>query len=178
MKNQAELANHIKLKMVSYVSSLFLILLSFFTYSQQLPECDSSVPFFTLNLASNPDSIYTTPEIVRQGQCCGGGSNDNYVSFYVTLHPDVAMVEIGIEPGYADPGGAGNYNIISGGDLLTPGICGPDIPGGQTACITGAGPHKITYYKPGKNKVKYYLNKYQNQYIHKMIQQESAAHCR
>jgi gliding motility-associated-like protein len=123
----------------------------------QLPECSSSVPFFILDLSSDPDSIYTTPEIVRTGQCCSGAGNDNYVSFYVTLHPDVAMVEIGIEPGYADPSGSGFYNIISGGTILSPGTCGPDIPGGQPACITGSGPHKITYHKPGSNKVKYYL---------------------
>ena len=123
----------------------------------QLPECQSTVPFFTLDLSSNPDSTYTTPEITRNGQCCGDDNNQNYVSFYVTLHPDVAMVEIGIAPGYADPGGSGFYNIISGGDLSTPGACGTDIAGGQTACITGEGPHKITYHKPGSNKVKYYL---------------------
>ena len=126
-------------------------------FAQQLPECDPIVPFFTLDLSSDPDSIYTTPEIVRQGQCCGGAGNQNYVSFYVTLHPDVAQVEIGIAPGYADPGGSGNYNIITGGDLITPGVCGPDIDGGQQACIAGSGPHKLTYHKPGSNKVKYFL---------------------
>ncbi|MDX2360737.1 MAG: HYR domain-containing protein [Crocinitomicaceae bacterium] len=126
-------------------------------FAQQLPECDANVPFFIIDLSSNPDSTYTTPEIIRQEQCCGDANNQNYVSFYVTLHPDVAMIEIGIAPGYADPGGSGNYNIISGGDLITPGTCGANIPGGQTACITGVGPHKITYHKPGGNKVKYYL---------------------
>lgn len=84
----------------------------------QLPECQSSVPFFILNLTADPDSVYTTPEITRNGQCCGDANNQNYVSFYVTLHPDVAMVEIGIVPGYADPGGSGFYRIISGGDLI------------------------------------------------------------
>ncbi len=143
----------------AYFLSFCCLLLGFTstTFAQQLPECDATVPFFVIDLSSDPDSTYTTPEIVRQGQCCGGASNQNYVSFYVTLHPDVAMIEIGIVPGYADPGGSGNYNIVSGGDLLTPGACGPDIPGGQTACITGSGPHKVTYHKPGKNKVKYYL---------------------
>jgi gliding motility-associated-like protein len=123
----------------------------------QLPECQSSVPFFNLNLSADPDSTYVTPEITRNGQCCGASSSQNFVSFYVTLHPDVAMVEIGIMPGYADPGGSGNYIIVSGGDLNTPGVCGTPIPGGTTTCITGVGPHKITYFKPGSNKVKYYL---------------------
>ena len=152
------------LKTTSKVRSLsrrilttFVLFLSLNGVAQQLPECGSNVPFFILDLTNSPDSVYTTPEIVRQDQCCGGAGNENYVSFYVTLHPDVAMVEIGIAPGYADPSGSGFYNIVSGGDLITPGTCGPDIPGGTTACITGAGPHKITYHKPGSNKVKYYL---------------------
>lgn len=123
----------------------------------QLPECQSVVPFFVINLSSDPDSTYTTPEIVRNGQCCGDNNNQNYVSFYVTLHPDVAMVEIGIAPGYADPGGSGFYRIITGGNLVTPGTCNPGIAGGTPTCITGVGPHKITYHKPGSNKVKYYL---------------------
>jgi large repetitive protein len=139
------------------IALLMFAFMSFFSRAQQLPECGVDVPIFILDLTANPDSTYTTPEIVRTDQCCGGSGNDNYVSFYVTLHPDVAMVEIGIAPGYADPFGSGFYNIISGGNLITPGACGPDIPGGSTTCITGVGPHKIVYHKPGKNKVKYYL---------------------
>ena len=126
--------------------------------AQHLPECDTIVPFFSPDLTSSPNSMYITPEIIRKGQCCGGASNENYVSFYVTLHPNVASVEIGILPGYADPGGSGFYNVIVGGDTTaTSGVCGPDVAGGDPTCITGSGPHKITYHKPGKNKVKYYL---------------------
>ena len=96
-------------------NSLFTLLLFFSCITQsktnifsqtKLPECQSNVPFFILDLSSSPDSTYTTPEIVRTGQCCGDNNNQNYVSFYVKLHPDVAMVEIGIAPGYADPGGS------------------------------------------------------------------------
>jgi hypothetical protein len=136
---------------------LFVIPSTYLAQITQLPECNSGVPFFNINLSSNPDSTYVTPVIDRQNQCCGGSGNENYVSFYVTLHPDVAMIEIGIAPGYADPGGSGFYNIISGGSASIPGICGTDIAGGTTTCITGVGPHKITYHKPGKNKVQYYL---------------------
>ncbi|MFY7990139.1 MAG: HYR domain-containing protein [Fluviicola sp.] len=119
----------------------------------QLPECTADVPFFNLDLSASPNMSYTTPEVVRTPSCCGDG--DNYLSFYVTLHPDVAMFEIVVAPGYADPGGSGNYNIISGGDLLIPGACGVQIPGGAPICISGSGPHKILYSKPGKNKIKY-----------------------
>ena len=118
-----------------------------------LPECTANVPFFNLDLSATPDMSYTTPEVVRQTGCCGDG--DNYISFYVILNPNVAQFEIVVAPGYADPGGSGNYNVISGGDLLNPGACGVQIPGGSPICITGPGPHKIIYSKPGKNKIKY-----------------------
>ena len=121
----------------------------------QLPECTANVPFFVMDLSASPTLTYTTPEFVRQPGCCGAVSpTDDHVSFYVTLHPDVAMFELIVAPGYADPGGAGTYNIISG-DLLSPGDCGVSIPGGAPVCITGAGPHKIIYRKPGGNKIKY-----------------------
>lgn len=119
----------------------------------QLPECTADVPFFLLDLSASPDLTYTTPEFIRKAGCCS--DNDNYVSFYVTLHPDVAMFELVVAPGYADPPGSGNYNIISGGDLNTPGACGTQIPGGAPICISGSGPHKIIYSKPGSNKIKY-----------------------
>ncbi|TNE77744.1 MAG: hypothetical protein EP333_00470, partial [Bacteroidetes bacterium] len=154
----------IRIRSLQYrVLLLLTLLISSFGNAQvlpdttQIPECGIDVPLFILDMSSDPDSTYTTPEVVRQDQCCGGAGNDNYVSFFVTLHPDVAMVEIGIAPGYADPQGSGFYNIVSGGDLLIPGTCGIDIPGGSTACITGAGPHKLAYHKPGSNKVKYYF---------------------
>jgi len=121
----------------------------------QLPECSANVPYFELDLSANPNLSFTTPEFNRQPGCCGNNANnDDYVSFYVTLHPDVAMFELIVAPGYADPPGAGIYNIVSG-DMITGGTCGVDIPGGAPVCITGSGPHKITYLKPGNNKIKY-----------------------
>ena len=135
----------------------FLFIYGFFAQNAfaqtHLPECTATVPFFNLDLSATPDMSYTTPEVVRQPGCCGDG--DNYISFYVILNPNVAQFEIVVAPGYADPGGSGNYNIISGGDLTTPGSCGVQIPGGSPICITGSGPHKIIYSKPGKNKIKY-----------------------
>jgi hypothetical protein len=125
-------------------------------YAQtKLPECDADVPFFTFDLSGSPDTTFLTPKVERQGHCCGSTNSDLYLSFYATLHPQVAMFEIVVAPGYADPGGSGDYNIISGGDLTIPGSCGTDIPGGQPVCISGSGPYKITYSKPGKNNIKY-----------------------
>jgi gliding motility-associated-like protein len=117
-----------------------------------LPECSSDVPLFEIDLSSNPDSTYTTPgNIVRQTTCCGTG--DRYVSFYVTMHPDVAAFEI-YEDG-APAFGSASYTIISGGDLTTPGVCGTKVGAGNSQCIVGPGPHKILYDKPGSNSVRY-----------------------
>ncbi len=138
--------------MMGLTTFILLSLVGTLRAQTQLPECTADVPFFVMDLSANPNLTYTTPEFVRQTGCCGDG--DRYVSFYVTLHPDVAMFELIVAPGYADPGGSGNYNIISG-DLLTPGSCGTQIPGGAPICITGSGPHKIVYSKPGNNKVRY-----------------------
>lgn len=151
-------------RFIPFLKNRILLLVGFVSFlitgwsQTQLPECNADVPFFILDLSNNPDSTYISPEIVRTGQCCGDAINQNYVSFYVTLNPNVAMIEIGIAPGYADPGGSGFYNVVSGGNILTPGICGPNIPGGTPTCLTGPGPHKITYHKPGGNKVKYYFH--------------------
>ena len=53
-----------------------LLLLTFLFYGTlvnaqtKLPECDTLVPIFILDLSNNPDSAFTTPEVVRQGNCC------------------------------------------------------------------------------------------------------------
>ena len=95
-----------------------LIVMNNFSHSQgQLPECTSTVPFFNIDLSASPDATFTTPQIIRKTGCCS--VNNEYVSFYVKLHPDVAQFELIVAPGYADPGGAGNYNIISGEILFT-----------------------------------------------------------
>lgn len=113
----------------------------------QMPECTVNVPGYQIDLSANPNLTFTTPEVIRQATCCSDG--DRYLAFYVTLHPDVAMIQIEVAPGYADPGGSGNYQIVTGGDLFTPGSCGPQQSAGQPLCITGPGPHKILYSKPG-----------------------------
>ena len=130
------------------------------TAQTKLPECNTGVPHFNIDLSTNPDSMYITPNVVRTEQCCGSpNSNDNYVSFYVKAHPDVAMIEVDIYSGANPPGDAAKYNVVTGGDAFTPGICGPDINAGSPTCVTldPSGYLKITYYKPGSNKNQYYF---------------------
>ena len=126
----------------------------------QLPECESTVPFRIVDLSNDPDGSHYTDSIKRLGQCsCDMGNNEDFVSFYLTLNPNVAMVEIGIVGG-ADPSGSGYYWRIddTDGNFNTPGTCTQGTPGGQFMCITGAGPHKIVYKKPGSNKAQYYIH--------------------
>jgi len=118
-----------------------------------LPECDATVPLLIVDLSSNPDSTYISPSIERIDQCCGAASNVNFVSFLATLHPNAAMVEIGIYDG-ANPSGSGEYHFIDGGDLVIPGTCIAPTPAGQPVCIPPSiiGPvYKIGYGKPGNN---------------------------
>jgi gliding motility-associated-like protein len=151
--------NTLKFRRWLSLLSVFFVSLSTYAQDPQLPECESIVPFFPLDMTSDPDSTYTTPEVTRLGECCSGGGSGNqtYISFFAELHPDAVMVEIGIAPGYADPGGSGNYNQILGGDLLTSGICQPDIDGGDPVCLQGTSPYKFVYHKPGGNDVAYYF---------------------
>jgi gliding motility-associated-like protein len=140
-------------RVVRWLSLVVLLLTSFYGTAQtHLPECTENVPLFIIDLSSNPDSTYTTPgNVVRRQTCCGTG--DRYVSFYVTMHPDVAAFEI-YEDG-APAYGSASYTIVSGGDLTTPGVCGTKVGAGNSQCIVGPGPHKILYDKPGSNSVKY-----------------------
>jgi gliding motility-associated-like protein len=140
-------------RVVRWLSLVVLLLTSFYGTAQtHLPECTEDVPLFIIDLSSNPDSTYTTPgNVVRRQTCCGTG--DRYVSFYVTMHPDVAAFEI-YEDG-APAYGSASYTIVSGGDLTTPGVCGTKVGAGNSQCIVGPGPHKILYDKPGSNSVKY-----------------------
>ena len=133
---------------------LSIIVFNSNSISQSLPECTAEVPLLVIDLSSDPDSVYVSPSIQRIGQCCGGLENVNFISFYATLHPNAAMVEIGIADG-ANPSGSSEYHFVDGGDLITPGICTTPIPGGTDGvCIPDGivGPdYKIMFSKPGNN---------------------------
>ncbi|MBW6481458.1 MAG: gliding motility-associated C-terminal domain-containing protein [Vicingaceae bacterium] len=126
----------------------------------KLPECNNGVPHFNIDLSAKPDSMYITPEVTRAEQCCGNpNGNQNYVSFYVKAHPQVAMIEVDIFTGANPPGDAAKYNVVTGGDSIVPGTCGGLIDAGFPTCVTldPSGYLKVTYYKPGKNKNTYYF---------------------
>lgn len=103
-------------------------------------QCDSIVPSFIANLTNDPNGEYVSPAVQRDGFCCGATGNVKCIEFVVTLHPDAEGVIFDIYSG-AVPPGALFYQINCGGPQIV----------GQPICLTGPGPHIITFCKPGNN---------------------------
>jgi gliding motility-associated-like protein len=122
---------------------LFLLLIGFSPYGvaqNPNPACMPSVPYFNVNLSASPSGVWTSSNVARQDQCCGAASSDDCIAFDVTLNPNVAGIQIDMIG--ADPAGSLFYSIN----------CAGLYPGGTIKCISGAGPHRITFCKPGGNK--------------------------
>lgn len=117
----------------------------------QAPSCDPSVPFWIVDLTGNPTGSWTSPTHSRNGDCCYATGGDQCTSFMVTLDSNAAMVEIGFDlvtdPSQALPSGSMDYSVN----------CGPLTPIGSPICISGVGPHYITFCKPGNNQNTYYI---------------------
>jgi gliding motility-associated-like protein len=126
---------------------LLIISLSVSTqlYSQ-VPTCGTDVPFYQINLSGHPDSIWYSPGHSRNGNCCGTTSPTRCTSFEIILDTGAAMINFNIASG-AIPTGVMFYQIG----------CGPQIPVGQPICIIGAGPHHLTFCKPGNNQNTYFV---------------------
>ena len=112
-------------------------LVSFFGLAQ---PCDISTPSYNVNLSSNPDSVWISPSTQRDGYCCSAAGADKCIEFNVTLSAQASGIQIDIISG-AVPGGALFYQIA----------CGTSYQVGVPACLTGVGPHRITFCKPGNN---------------------------
>ncbi len=102
--------------------------------------CDPTTPVFNVNLTGNPFGTWTSPSGPRQGFCCSAVSPDKCVEFIITLDPTATGISFDIASG-AIPPGALFYQVN----------CGPPIQVGQPICLTGAGPHYLTFCKPGNN---------------------------
>ncbi|MFD2526618.1 beta strand repeat-containing protein, partial [Flavihumibacter stibioxidans] len=108
--------------------------------------CQSNVPFFPVNLEGNPDSLYISPQVIREGLCCGvtGPPPPRCISFNVFLDKDAVGIIFDIYSG-APPSGALFYQIN----------CGPEIPVGEPICLAGNQFYTITFCKPGNNQNEY-----------------------
>ena len=103
-------------------------------------QCDPNVPTFNVNLVGQPSGTFTTPPVIRTGNCCGTSSPDRCIQFIITLDSQAVAVNFQITGG-AIPPGALFYQIN----------CGPQTQVGEYICITGPGPHVLTFCKPGNN---------------------------
>ena len=117
------------------------IILCLSSVKAQSGLCTVGTPFYTVDLTSSASATWTsTPPIVRSGSCCGSTSPDRCIEFQVTLNEDAIAINFEIASG-AVPPGAMYYKIG----------CGPPTQVGQPICISGKGPHTITFCKPGSN---------------------------
>ncbi len=123
---------------------LILILFCFAIFLQPSSlfgqHCTSDVPVFNVNLTGNPSGTWQSPSVARLGNCCGTSHPERCIKFIVTLDPGAEAIKFELISG-AVPGGALNYQVN----------CGPMTSVGQPLCLSGVGPHIITFCKPGTN---------------------------
>lgn len=130
--------------------SLAVISLNFNT-DAQISYCDSTVPTMNVDLSGSPTMTWVSPLMQRDGSCCGAVSPDVCLEFVITLHPSTIAVNFNIASGAAPPG-ALYYQID----------CGPITPVGSPICLSGAGPHHLTFCKPGNNSNTFSIETYTN----------------
>ncbi|MEW6469998.1 MAG: PKD domain-containing protein [Bacteroidota bacterium] len=119
----------------------FLCICATFSFAQ---PCGPNTPSFTVNLTGFPAGSWTSPSVVRDDQCCGVTPPDRCVEFWVTLDPGSQGIRFDISSG-AIPPGALFYQLN----------CANPTAVGDTMCINGVGPHRITFCKPGNNQNTY-----------------------
>jgi gliding motility-associated-like protein len=102
--------------------------------------CSSNTPSFSVDLSGQPSGTWISPRVVREGNCCGSQSPDVCIEFIITLDKDAVGIVFDIESG-AKPSGALFYQIG----------CSAPVAVGNTLCLPGVGPHRLTFCKPGKN---------------------------
>src|SRR5688572_21470323 len=115
-------------KIISFFTTGFLLFNSI-GYSQ----CSGSTPLFIVDLSSSPTATWTSPSVARDGSCC---LDNNCVAFLITLHPLATEISLNISSG-AIPTGALFYQIGCGGLQSV----------GTITCISGVGPHLVTFCK-------------------------------
>jgi gliding motility-associated-like protein len=112
-----------------------LFILGFF--SEAKSQCGANTPVYKIDLSGKPDSSWLSPLVVRNDTCCGGAT---CIEFIITLDTLATGINLSIYSG-AVPTGALYYNVN----------CGTATTIGTPLCLSGKGPHKITFCKPGGN---------------------------
>ena len=123
-----------------YTVFFFLIL----QISIRAQNCDPSTPVFNIDLSGQPNGTWISPSVVRNGLCCSASNPEVCIQFNLTLDSDANGISFNIYSG-AMPGGSMFYQLN----------CGTPTAVGQPVCLSGAGPHIITFCKPGNNPNQY-----------------------
>jgi hypothetical protein len=120
---------------------LFMLLNPILMSSQ---TCDSLVPFFAVDLSSDPDSVWISSPVQRAGYCCGSVYPDVCIEFEVTIASSASGIIV---------------NIISSqlpmGAVYTKNNCADPLGLGSPLYLSSPGPHQITFCKPGNNFYQY-----------------------
>ncbi|AMM50354.1 hypothetical protein TH61_03010 [Rufibacter sp. DG15C] len=127
-----------------YFFLVILWLLQLTSAQTAFAQGNNTAPVYNVNLTGQPNGVYTSPDLDRNGKACGVTGNDNCIQFSVTLDRNAAGLEFNIIDGPV-PSGSMTYQIN----------CGKPVPVGQPICVSGVGPHVITICMPGGAKNKY-----------------------
>ena len=137
------------------VSAIIIIVINLIASTSSYSQfCDSLVPSTVVDLSASPNMNWISAPFVRDGNCCGTSSPDKCLEFIITLHPSAIAVSFNIASG-AIPPGALFYQID----------CGPPTPVGSPICLTGPGPHTLTFCKPGNNSNTFSITSYSSPVI-------------
>jgi hypothetical protein len=109
-------------------------------------SCGANVPSFYIDLTGHPDSVWNSPQLIRQGNCCGTTSPDRCLRVEFTIDSNVAAVGFAITSGAVPPG-----------SLFFQLDCGPMQNINSLGCISTPGFHALTFCKPGNNVNTYQL---------------------
>ena len=127
-----------------FISVIFSLLIS---NAISQVYCTGETPFFSVDLTGNPSGTWISPAVVRDGSCCGGGANQvNCIEMSITLDPSAVGINFSVFSG-ANPGGS-LYFQINCQDVPVP-------TSGAPICLSGPGPHYISYCKVGNNQNEY-----------------------
>ncbi len=123
---------------------LIVLFLALFARRADAQACDPSTPTFNVDLSNKKDSTWISTSTVRDGICCTASNPERCIEFNVTLSNDAEGIKFDIASG-AIPPGALFYQIN----------CSGSYSFGQPICLSGPGPHRITFCKPGGNTNEY-----------------------
>ena len=121
-----------------------IISLCFTQTNTLIAQCDPGVPAFVADLRGNADSVWISPNVSRQDNCCGTTNPDRCIKFTVYLDAGSQGIRFDFASG-AVPSGSLFYQIG----------CGPSYAVGADICLSGTGPHELTFCKPGNNPNEY-----------------------